>query len=66
MKRKVEVQTYRCPVRTSVADPGSLFLIPDPDIYPSRIPDPTATKKGGEKNLLSYLFVWPKKDKIKN
>jgi hypothetical protein len=25
---------------TSVADPGCLSRIPDPDFYPSRIPDP--------------------------
>ncbi len=42
----------------SVADPGCLSRIPDPDFYPSRIPDPgsripdpkTATKERGEKN----------------
>jgi hypothetical protein len=37
----------------SVADPGCLSRIPDPDFYPSRIPgipDPkTATKERGEK-----------------
>jgi hypothetical protein len=33
-------------VRSSVADPGCLSRIPDPDFYPSRIPDPkTATKE---------------------
>jgi hypothetical protein len=40
----------------SVADPGCLYRIPDPDFCP---PDPgsrTATKERGEKNLLSYLF----------
>ena len=42
----------------SVADPRCLSRIPDPDFYPSRIPDSkTATKERGEKNLLSYLFV---------
>jgi hypothetical protein len=48
----------------SVADPGCLSRIPDPDFYPfripdlgSRIPDPkTATKEKGEKNLLN-LFL---------
>jgi hypothetical protein len=36
------------------------MFIPDPDFYPSRIPDPkTATKERGEKNLLSYLFLEP-------
>jgi hypothetical protein len=38
----------RCPkqiINCSVADPGCLSRIPDPDFYPSRIPDPkTATK----------------------
>jgi hypothetical protein len=34
------------------------MFIPDPDFYPSRIPDPkTAKKERGEKNMLSYLFV---------
>jgi hypothetical protein len=33
----------------SVADPGCLSRIPDPDFYPSRIPDPkTVTKERGE------------------
>jgi hypothetical protein len=42
----------------SVADPGCLSRIPDPDFYPSRIPDPkTATKERGEKNLMSYVFI---------
>jgi hypothetical protein len=37
----------------SVADPGCLSRIPDPDFYPSRIPDPkTATIERGEKKLL--------------
>jgi hypothetical protein len=32
----------------SVADPGCLSRIPDPDFYPSRIPDPIiATKERG-------------------
>jgi hypothetical protein len=36
----------------SVADPGCLSQIPDPDFYPSRIPDPkTATKERGEKKF---------------
>jgi hypothetical protein len=37
---------------TSVSDPGSLSRIPDPDFYPSRIPDPkTATKERGGKKI---------------
>jgi hypothetical protein len=49
---------------SSVADPGCLSRIPDPDFYPSRIPDPgsripdpkTATKKA-KKNLMFNLFM---------
>jgi hypothetical protein len=48
----------------SVADPGCLSRIPDPDFYPSwipdlgsRIPDPkTATKERGEKKLIVIPF----------
>jgi hypothetical protein len=37
---------------------SGMFIPPDPDFYPSRIPDPkTARKERGEKNLLSYLFL---------
>jgi hypothetical protein len=33
------------------------MFIPDPDFYPSRIPDPkTATKERGEKKFLSYFL----------
>jgi hypothetical protein len=49
---------------TSVADPGCLSLIPDPDFYPSRIPDlgsripdpKTATKERGEKKFVVITF----------
>jgi hypothetical protein len=47
---------------SSVADPGCLSRIPDPDYYPSRIPDlgsriqKQQQKRGVKKNLLSYLF----------
>ncbi len=42
----------------SVADPGCLSRIPDPDFYPSRIPDPkTATKERGEKKLVVIPFL---------
>ncbi len=52
-------------VRSSVADPGCLSRIPDPDFlfYPSRIPDlgsriqKQQQKIGVENNLLSYLFM---------
>jgi hypothetical protein len=41
-----------------IPDPGCLSRIPDPDFYPSRIPDSkTATKERGEKNLLLKLFM---------
>ncbi len=54
----------------SVADPGCLSRIPDPDFYPSRIPDlgipdpKTVTKERGKKNLLSYFFCSHKFHKI--
>jgi hypothetical protein len=47
--------------KTSVADPGCLSQIPEPDFYPSRIPDlgsriqKQQQKRGAKKNLLSYL-----------
>jgi hypothetical protein len=45
--------------RISIADPGCLSRIPDPDFYPSRIPDPkTAIKERGEKKIVVIpLFV---------
>jgi hypothetical protein len=33
-------QAKNCSSVTSVADPGCLSRIPDPDFYPTRIPDP--------------------------
>ncbi len=52
---------------TSVADPGCLSRIPDPDFYPSRIPDPkTATKERGEKKFVVIpFFVATKYTKLK-
>jgi hypothetical protein len=42
-------------------------VYPDPDFYPSRIPDSkTATKERGEKNLLPYLFGSHKYHLIEN
>ncbi len=39
-------------LKCSVADPGCLSRIPDPDFYPSRIPDPKiATKETGKKKF---------------
>ncbi len=47
----------RPPLYFSVADPGCLSRIPDPDFYPSRIPDPkTATEERGENNLFVIPF----------
>jgi hypothetical protein len=44
-------------LKSSVAYPGCLSRIPDPDFYPSRIPDPkTVTKKRGEKKLVVIPF----------
>jgi hypothetical protein len=41
----------------SVADPGCLSRIPDPDFYPSKIQDPkTATKERGEKKFVVITF----------
>jgi hypothetical protein len=42
----------------SVADPGCLSRIPDPDFYPFRIPDPkTAIKERGEKKFVVIPFL---------
>jgi hypothetical protein len=49
-------------------------FIPDPDFYPSRIPDlgsripdpKTATKERGDKNFVSNLFCSHKFHKIEN
>jgi hypothetical protein len=41
-----------------LADPGCLSRIPDPDFYPSRIPDPkTATIERGEKKIFCHNFL---------
>jgi hypothetical protein len=43
---------------TSVADPGCLSRIPDPDFCPSRIPDPkTATNERGDKKFFCHTFL---------
>jgi hypothetical protein len=47
-------------LKSSVADPGCLSRIPDPEFYPSRIPDPkTVAKKRGEKKFVVILFLLP-------
>jgi hypothetical protein len=46
-------QLYFFPLWLSVADPGCLSRIPDPDFYPSRIPNPkTATKERSEEKFV--------------
>jgi hypothetical protein len=51
--------------KSSVADPGCLSRIPDPDFYPSRIPDPkTVTKERGENFFSLYFFCSHKFHKI--
>jgi hypothetical protein len=51
----------------SVADPGCLSRILDPDFYPFRIPDPkTATKERGEKKFVVKPFCSHKFHKIEN
>ena len=58
----MNVQCTSC-LPCSVADPGCLSLIPDPDFYPSRIPDlgsrikKQQQKRGVKKNLMSYLSM---------
>jgi hypothetical protein len=49
------------------ADPGCLSQIPNPDFYPSRIPDPkTATKERGKKISCHTFFCGHKYQKIEN
>jgi len=44
--------------RGSIADPGCLSRIPDPDFYSSRIPDPkSATKERSEKKFVITFNV---------
>ncbi len=54
-------------VRSSIADPGCLSWIPDPDFRPSRIPAPKiATKERGEKKIVVLpFFVATKITKLK-
>jgi len=57
-------KAYR--LESSNADPGCLSPIPDPDFYPSRIPDlgswipdpkTAAKKRGGKKVAVTSFFV---------
>jgi hypothetical protein len=64
-----------CGLICSVADPGCLSRIPDPDFYPSwirisdpgsQIPDPkTATKERGDKNERSVTYVLVIRSRLK-
>jgi hypothetical protein len=52
---------HKSRVADSVADPGCFFRIPDPDFYPSRIPDlgsknSTVPKEKDEKNFCYHTF----------
>jgi hypothetical protein len=52
---------------TSVVDPGCFSRIPDPDFYPSRIPDPKpATKERGFKNFCHSFHCSHKFHQIEN
>jgi hypothetical protein len=63
---RISAAFYKYFIPSSVADPGCLSRIPDPDFYRFRIPDPkTATKERGEKKLLSNLFCSHKFTKFK-
>ncbi len=45
-------------MNSSVADPGCLSRIPDPDFFPSRIPDPGSQKTwGGKKFFFLICFL---------
>jgi hypothetical protein len=64
-----------CFLTSSVADPGCLSRIPDPEFYPSRISDPgsrikdpkTGTKERGEKKFVVIPFFCSHKfHKIEN
>jgi hypothetical protein len=49
-------------VDSSVADPGCLSRIPDPDFYPSRIPDPGSQipdpkERGAKKNFVIPFLI---------
>jgi hypothetical protein len=56
-RQGVDVVDFSNVLKTSVADPGCLSRIPDPDFYPFRIPDPkTATRERGEKKFVVKRF----------
>jgi hypothetical protein len=59
-------------LKTSVADPGCLSRVPDPDFYPSRIPDPGSRiqkqqqKRGVKKNFCHTFLCSHKFHKIEH
>jgi hypothetical protein len=65
-QKQIQIQCLRticgCEVRSypdpdnSVADPGCLSRIPDPDFYPSRIPDPKTASKERIKQICCHTF----------
>jgi hypothetical protein len=55
--------THTNTVSTSVADPGCLFRIPDPDFYPSRIQQ-VHQKRRGKKLIRPTIFCSHKYHKI--
>jgi hypothetical protein len=66
MIRNTALQTqFSVSVQASVADPGCLSRISDPEVYPFRIPDlgsriqKQQQKRGVKKNLLSNLLLKP-------
>ena len=67
-------ETRKSSLTISVADPGCLSRIPDPDFYPSRIPGPgsripdpkPATKERGEKKICHTFFCSHKFHKMWN
>jgi hypothetical protein len=70
MKSSANLQQSYCftvYVRNTVADPGCLSRIPDPDFYPSQIPDPkTPTKDRGEKKFCHIFLYGHKFHKIEH
>ncbi len=49
----------------SIADPGCLSVTPDPDFFPSWIPDPITTRRG-EKTIFVLSFCSRKFHKTEN
>jgi hypothetical protein len=42
-------------VKISIADPGCLSRIPDPDFFPFQNPDPITTTRVGKNKLIVFL-----------